>query len=286
MVSNTNDKNIEEMMLKNIALKLSFDGSCFHGWQFQENALSVQEALQNSWYQLTGEKVQMIGSSRTDSGVHAKGLIANFSTATSIPTNKIHLAINTVLPDGLAVNIAKEVPPDFNARFDSIGKHYSYYFFIQKYKPTFLRNMVALINQDLNLTEMYEAIPYLIGEKDFNAFMDQGSPVKNTVRTIHGINLKTLSENILEINVFGDGFLYHMVRIIAGTLLYVGNGKIKKEDLPFLIADKDRKKLGKTMPAQGLFLNRVYFQKELFGDDSQEDFLKAASQKDGDYDEK
>ena len=268
-------------MVQNIAIKISFDGSCFHGWQFQKNALTVQEVLQNSWQELTGEIIQIVGSSRTDSGVHAKGLIANFITKTSIPTEKIHLAYNTVLPEGLAVIAAKKVPLEFNARFDSIGKHYSYYLFIEKYKPTYLRNFVAHINQSLDIEEMTAALSCFIGEKDFASFMDQGSPVRHTIREITGINLEFKSNNILEINVFGDGFLYHMVRIIAGTLVYIGNGKINKSDLPGLILAKDRRRLGKTMPPQGLFLNRVYFENELFGDDSLQNFLFDASQRRG-----
>ncbi len=261
------------MMTKNIALKIAYDGSCFHGWQFQENALSVQETLQNIWFQLTGEKIQMNGSSRTDAGVHAEGMVANFRTNSSIPVERIHLAFNSRLPDGVAIQKAIEVPDDFHARFSSKGKKYSYYLYCHSVKPTLNRNFVAHITDKLNIAVMREAIPFLIGEKDFACFMDQGSPVHNTVRKLIHIDIVEQEDNVIRIDVYGDGFLYHMVRIIAGTLFYVGNGKIEVNDLPTLIEQGDRKPLGKTMPAHGLCLRKVFYKDVLFGEDDEQSLL-------------
>ncbi len=263
-------------MRRNVAIQISYDGSCFHGWQLQNNAYSVQEALESGWRQLTGEKIRLIGSSRTDAGVHARALIANYETGVSIPTEKIHLAWNTVLPEGVAVEQAVEVPDQFQARFDAVGKHYSYYYFLSKTKPTYLRNYTAFITDDLRIELMRKACSCLIGEKDFSALMDQGTPVKSTVRHIHAVRIEQIDERILRLDVLGNGFLYHMVRIIAGTLYYIGNAKIDIHELPDLIDAGDRTKLGKTMPPNGLFLNRVFYREKLFGQDDQKAYFELA----------
>lgn len=258
-------------MVKHLAVKISYDGSCFHGWQCQANALSVQESLEKSWRDLTGEKIHLLGSSRTDAGVHADAMVANFSTKTKIPSDRVHLAWNSLLPEGLAVIAAKEVAASFNARFDSLAKHYSYYLYLDRVRPTYLRHCLTQVPEKLDLALMEEALPYLIGERNFACFMDQGSPVRSTVRRILALNLEAKTDKILEINVLGDGFLYHMVRIIAGTLLYVANGKIKLSDLACLINQADRTKVGKTMPAGALFLRKVFYPVELFGLDGKDD---------------
>lgn len=259
-------------MKRNIAIKISYDGTCFHGWQFQKNAKTVQETLQIAWKKLTSEEINLVGSSRTDAGVHAKSLIANFITTTTIPTEKIHLAWNTYLPEGLSVVSALDVSPEFNARFDSIGKFYSYYLYLSSSKPTYLRNLTAYVSEKLNIADMQKATQFFVGEKDFSSLMDQGSPVQSTVRKIIDTRVELVSPQILRIDIIGNAFLYHMVRIIVGTLLYVGNGKIECERLPHLLKTGDRRLMGKTMPPQGLFLNKVFYNQKLFGSDSLKDF--------------
>lgn len=258
-------------MVRHLAVKISYDGSRFHGWQYQANALSVQECMEEAWYDLTGEKINLLGSSRTDGGVHAEAMVANFATRSKIPNDRIHLAWNSLLPEGVVVKASREVPASFNARFDSLAKHYSYYLYLDRVRPTYLRHCLTHVPEQLNLDLMEEALPCLLGERDFACFMDQGSPVKSTVRRLLALKLEAKTDKILEINVVGDGFLYHMVRIIAGTLLYVANGKISVDDLPGLIAGADRTKLGKTMPAKALFLRRVFYPAELFGQDGKDD---------------
>ncbi|HHU53066.1 MAG TPA: tRNA pseudouridine(38-40) synthase TruA [Clostridiaceae bacterium] len=259
-------------MNKNIALKISYDGSCFHGWQLQKNAYTVQQAMQDGWAELTGEKINIIGSSRTDAGVHATGLVANFKTSAKIPTDRIHLALNTVLPAGVSVIAAKEVARDFNARFDAQGKHYSYFYYHSTAKPSILRNFTAHISGEIDLQRMQDACVHFIGEKDFAALADQGTSVNTTVREILRLQIAEYAENIIRLDVVGTGFLYHMIRILAGTLFYIGSGKIDSKDIPEYLESKDRTLMGKTMPAQGLFLNKVFYPKVLFGQDGLMEF--------------
>ncbi|NLM19448.1 MAG: tRNA pseudouridine(38-40) synthase TruA [Clostridiaceae bacterium] len=259
-------------MNRNIALKISYDGSCFHGWQFQENAYTVQQAMQDGWSKLTDERINIIGSSRTDAGVHATGLVANFKTSAKIPANRIHLALNTVLPDGISVITAKEVAQDFNARFDALGKYYSYFFYHSTARPAILRNFTAHITGALDLQKMQEACALFVGEQDFAALADQATSVKTTIRKILRLQISEYVDNIIRLDIVGTGFLYHMIRILAGTLFYIGSGKIDSKDIPRYLASKDRTLMGKTMPAQGLFLNKVYYQTILFGQDGLTDF--------------
>lgn len=262
-------------MYRNIALKIAYDGSCFHGWQFQKNAYTVQQAMQDSWSKLIGERINVIGSSRTDAGVHATGLVANFKTSAKIPADRIHLALNTTLPDGVSVIAAKEVAQDFNARFDALGKHYSYFFYHSTVRPSILRNFTAHISGFLDLQKMQEACALFIGEKDFAALADQGTPVNTTVREILKLQISECTDNIIRLDVVGTGFLYHMIRILAGTLFYIGSGKIDIKNIPQYLASKDRTLMGKTMPARGLFLNKVYYQTVLFGQDGLTDFYNS-----------
>lgn len=264
------------MERRNIALKISYDGTCFHGWQFQKNANSVQETLEQAWLRLTGEKISLNGSSRTDAGVHAKGMVANFFTKTRIPTDRIHLAFNSRLPDSIAVLQAVDVEPAFHARFDSLGKHYTYLLYMSHVKPILERRQVAHVVDQLNIEQMQAAAKLMIGCQDFSCFMDQGSPVHDTIRTLYQVSVTSSKEHIIQIDIIGDGFLYHMVRIIAGTLFYVGSGKIEVNHLKSLISKGDRKMLGKTMPAHGLCLQKVFYKEKLFGHDDQKAFFLAA----------
>ncbi len=257
------------MNRRNIAVKISYDGSCFHGWQYQKNANSVQDTLERAWLKLTGEKIYMNGSSRTDAGVHARGMVANFFTESDIPTDRIHLAFNSRLPDSAAVLQATDVGSDFHARFDSLGKHYTYLMYMNTVKPVLERRQVAHIVDQLNIEQMQKAAQIMTGRQDFACFMDQGSPVHDTIRTLYRVSAVPIDENLLKIDVIGDGFLYHMVRIIAGTLFYVGSGKIEVNQLKRLIENGDRKLLGKTMPAQGLCLQKVFYKEKLFKNDDQ-----------------
>ncbi len=248
------------------AIVTEFDGSAFHGWQRQQNAPSVQACLEDAWKSLTGETIILRGGSRTDAGVSALAHVSDFSSATSIPCERIARAWNTKLPDSVVVHAAVQVPDRFHARYDTLGKTYRYTIMTGETRPVIRRRTTAFVPGDLDVDAMRSALKYLRGTHDFSSFMDQGSPTKRLVRTLHDIHIAGCRE--LVITMTGDGFLYHMVRIIAGTLVYIGQGKIPSHELASIIEARDRVLAGPTMPAEGLVLERVYFATELFGDDS------------------
>lgn len=258
---------------RKIALAVEYDGSCFHGWQRQQNALSVQEILENAWLELTGEKIVITGCSRTDAGVSARRHISHFSTAAAIPDERIFLALNSKLCPGLSVLASRGVPAGFNARYGALGKTYSYRLLCSPARPAIERRTCAWLPQEPDYSLMTSSLDYFIGEHDFSALMDQGSPGKRQRRTI--FDLMLTREEIDELSgaeyrliVTGDGFLYHMVRILMGTIVAVGQRKIASEDIPRLIEQKDRTKMGITMPASGLVLEKVFYRYNLFGNDS------------------
>lgn len=257
--------------MRNLALLLEYDGSAFHGWQSQENALAVQDALRAAIAKRLGETVVLTGSSRTDAGVSAEAHVANFHSASSIPAERLPLALNSALPEGLAVRACREVPADFNARFASIGKQYSYRFFRGRVRPVLWRHLAAHVPGELNLAAMQAVLPAFCGEHDFQALMDQGSVVRRTVRTITRLTLQEEGP-VLRLIVRGDGFLYHQVRILAGTILAVGQGKLDVDAIPALLAAGDRRVMGMTMPPEGLCLERVFYPEPLFGGDGRADF--------------
>ncbi len=242
-----------------------FDGSAFHGWQRQKNAPSVQACLEDAWRSLTGETISLRGGSRTDAGVSAFGHVSDFSSSTSIPADRIARAWNTKLPESVAVRAAQCVPSGFNARYDALGKTYRYTILTGETRPVIKRRTTVFVPGELNVDAMRSALEYFRGTHDFSSFMDQGSPTKRPVRTLHDIQIDGYGE--LTITMTGDGFLYHMARIIAGTLVYIGQDKISVNELAYVIEARDRVCAGPTMPSEGLVLERVYFAADLFGDD-------------------
>jgi tRNA pseudouridine38-40 synthase len=247
------------------AVATEFDGSAFHGWQRQDNAPSVQACLEDAWLSLTGEAITLRGGSRTDAGVSAIAHVSDFASATSIPPDRIARAWNTKLPESVVVRAAVCVPNSFYARYDTLGKTYRYAILTGETRPVIKRRTTAFVPGELDLDAMRAASEILLGTHDFSSFMDQGSPTKRLVRTLHDIQIDGCKE--LAITMTADGFLYHMARIIAGTLVYVGQGKISVRELDSIIEARDRVCAGPTMPAEGLVLERVYFASELFGDD-------------------
>lgn len=248
---------------RNIAILTEYDGSSYHGWQYQDNAMTVQQALQDTWFKLTGEKISLAGSSRTDTGVSARGHVSNFRTDINIPQERVALAFNSYLPPSISVRAATEVDMSFNARMMPIGKRYCYRYWLSPVRPALQRNLLAHVPGDLDIDKMKSAIPFIVGKHDFTCMMDQGSVIRETVRTIHKLELERQGR-LLTMTVEGDGFLYHMIRILAGTLLYIGQGKMTIEDLKEAFAGMDRKKAGKTMPAEGLCLEWVFFNQQIF----------------------
>lgn len=249
-----------------IAISCEYLGVDFHGWQRQENAHAVQAELEDAWFDLTTERIVLNGCSRTDAGVSARRHISSFYTDSSVPVERIALAWNTKLAPGVAVKEAKAVPFDFDARFDALGKEYTYSFYLSNTRPVIERFQSHHVPQKLDINSMREASASFLGEHNFSALMDQGSPSKRPCRGLYSLVLEE-ADPFLYLHVIGDGFLYHMVRILAGTLLYVGLGKIAAKDIPHLLEAADRRSLGPTLSAPGLTLERVFYKKELFGSD-------------------
>jgi len=244
--------------MRNIKIIIEYDGTGYCGWQVQKNALSVQEVLQKGIEDLVKHKIMLTGSSRTDSGVHARGMVANFLTAASIPEKNFPAAINTKIPYDIVVLDAEEVDANFHSRRSSIGKRYSYSILNRREPSAILRNYAAHIPEFLDMASMIEASGYFIGSHDFSTFKSAGSTIINNVRNVTLLNISK-QESIIRIDIEADGFLYNMVRIIAGTLIEVGKYKIKPQDIIEIIESRKRERAGKTAPPQGLYLEHVYY---------------------------
>lgn len=258
------DKKPADARQRHLAILTEYDGSAFNGWQSQARGRTIQQTLIHVLEKLTGQQgIKLYGSSRTDAGVHARGHVSHFCTKTSIPANRLPLAMNSLLPPDLAVLAACDMDAGFHAQFHAVGKIYSYEIWNHTSKPAIDRNRVSHVPGPLDTDKIQRAIPALIGRKSFSAFVDTGSCDRNPVRTVYDLTMKVNGPRVT-FTVHGDGFLYHMVRILAGTLVAVGQGKIDVDALPELIETGDRKLTGKTMPPQGLYLERVLYNPPLF----------------------
>ncbi|SJZ93790.1 tRNA pseudouridine38-40 synthase [Garciella nitratireducens DSM 15102] len=246
-------------MKRNIQILLEYDGSNYHGWQRQNNALTIQEKLEEAIQQINHEEVTIIGSSRTDSGVHARGQSANFYTQSKIPIDKIPYAMNSKLPKDIRVYKAIERPLEFHSRYHAVGKKYSYHIQNTIFPSALEYNRTWHIAQKLNIQNMKKANKFFIGTHDFAAFQASGSSVKTSIRTITFSKLIHKDEKVI-LEIEGNGFLYNMVRIIIGTLVEVGIGKISFEEIPDIINSKDRNRAGMTAPPYGLYLEKVFYE--------------------------
>lgn len=251
------NKNINS---RNIMITLSYDGSNYHGWQVQKNAITVQEVFQNALEKILKHKVDLKGCSRTDSGVHANMYVVSFMTFNKIKCENLVPAINKFLPGDIAVNTCKEVKKNFHARYSCTGKEYIYKIWNKKIKNPFLKNRVYHYWYNLDTETLKDAAKYFLGTHDFTSFttLDKRDP-KNMVRTIEYLKINKFENGLVEIKIKADGFLYNMVRIIVGTLLRVAQGKIKPNDIKNIINSKNRSLAGPTAPATGLYLNKVFY---------------------------
>lgn len=247
--------------MRNIKLTIEYDGKPFNGWQKQQNRLNIQGEIEKAISNITKEDVDLIGSGRTDAGVHALGQVANFRTNSNIPIDKMAIAINSQLKNSIVIKEAVEVDEKFHSRYNAKRKTYRYVINNSKYGSAIYRNLEYCFPIKLDVEKMKEAAKYFEGEHDFKAFKSSGTSSKSSVRTIYKAEVKYDKEaEKIVIELTGNGFLYNMVRIISGTLLDVGLGKIKPTDIPNIIESKDRQKAGKTLPAQGLFLLNVNYE--------------------------
>lgn len=242
----------------NIALHLSYDGTHYHGWQVQKNGISIQETVETALAQLLGQSVRLSGVGRTDAGVHARRYAANFHGDCTIPMERLPLALNRFLPPDIAVSGAVQVPENFDARFDCTRKEYVYYIFPSAIRNPFHARYAYRYPFPLRLEQMKTGATYFVGKQDFSAVRSQGTPVKSAVRTIFWCDVKQ-TEDFIAIHICGDGFLYNMARTIAGTLVYVGCGKLQPEQVKDILQSKKREQAGPTLPACGLFMNRLWY---------------------------
>ena len=239
-----------------IKLTVEYDGTNYAGWQRQSGSLSVQEALESAFEQASGERVAIHGAGRTDAGVHAKAQVAHLDTQCSIPQEKISFALNMHLPPDIRVRRSERVADDFHARFCAQGKTYRYTIYNDTHAPAICRYTAAHVRGALDTDAMRDAALRLCGAHDFAAFCASGSEVKNTVRQVFEVSVAS-SPPFIYIDVTGSGFLYHMVRMIAGTLIEVGLGKRRPSCIDEVF--KGQEKAGATAPAKGLTLMKVYY---------------------------
>ena len=245
-------------MKRNIKITIEYDGTNYGGWQRQANSPSIQQELEEGLFKLTGKETIIYGAGRTDAGVHARGQTGNFFTESSIPAERFGFALNSVLPPDIRVVGSVEVPLDFNSRFSAKARHYRYSIVTGSHGIAIGRDYHYFVPTSLDIESMEKAADVFKGEHDFRAFQAAGSIAKTTVRTIHHAQLSA-QDRYLYFDVIGDGFLYNMVRIMAGTLIYVGKGRIAPDEIMKILAMGDRRMAGPTAPAHGLCLEEVYY---------------------------
>lgn len=249
-------------MQRNIAIRLSYDGSRYHGWQIQKKDITVGETVQTALSQICGEPITLVGCGRTDAGVHALRYCANFHTSSRIPIERIPLAVNSHLPLDIAVSDAIVVPDDFNAIGSCVKKEYVYRIHNSIIRNPFWNNRVCFYPSKLDFDRMSAACTAFVGTHDFAAVRSVGTVTKSTIRTIYHCNA-TQDGDMIEIAVCANGFLYNMVRAIVGTAVYAAHGKIEPSNIPALLETRDRRLTGPTMPAQGLYMSRLWYEGEV-----------------------
>ena len=245
--------------MRNIKLTIEYDGKDFNGWQKQPNKLNIQGSIENAIKQITGEDIELNASGRTDAGVHSWGQVANFKTESNLPIEKFPIAINTKLKRSIRIINAEEVDERFHSRLSCKRKTYRYVINNSEFESAIYRNLETYIPQKLNIEKMKEAIKYFEGEHDFKAFKASGTSSKSSVRIIYNAEVIEIPNNRIYIELTGNGFLYNMVRIIAGTLVDVGLGKIQPEEIEGIILNGKRELAGKTLQPNGLYLLKVEY---------------------------
>ena len=246
--------------MKRIRLVVAYDGTQYHGWQIQPGAVTIESVLNEALTQLMREPIQVIGASRTDSGVHARGNVAVFDTESQMPPDKICMALNQRLPEDIRVQVSEEVPSDWHPRKCTCIKTYEYRILNQRINMPMERLYSHFCYYKLDVDRMQAAANMLAGEHDFKSFCSVRTQVTDTVRTVYRIDVTKNADDIITIRVTGNGFLYNMVRIIAGTLMAVGTGHIQAEDMPSILEAKDRRAAGPTAPARGLTLIEMKYE--------------------------
>ena len=244
--------------MRNIKLTIEYDGKDFNGWQKQPTKLNIQGEIERAIETITGEEVDLTASGRTDAGVHAIAQVANFKTNSNLPVEKFAIAINSKLKKSIRIQKSEEVEERFHSRYNCKQKTYRYVINNGEQGSAIYRNLEYFVPTKLNVNEMKKAVKYFEGEHDFKGFKASGTSSKSSVRIIYKTSIREDGDRII-IELTGNGFLYNMVRIISGTLVDVGLGKIKSEEIPEIINSKDRTRAGKTLPPYALYLVKVEY---------------------------
>lgn len=248
--------------MKRVKLTVAYDGTAYRGWQVQPNGITIEEVLNNALSDLLKEPVSITGASRTDSGVHANGNIAIFDTENRMPADKICFAVNQRLPEDIRVLDSEEVDPDWHPRKQNCTKTYEYKILNCRIDVPTKRLYAHFTYYPLDVEKMRLGAQYLIGEHDFTSFCSAKHQAEETVRTLYQIDVEKGTDDIVTIRLKGNGFLYNMVRIIAGTLMKVGMGQCAPEEMETILEARDRQRAGQTAPAKGLTLMSIDYEKE------------------------
>lgn len=245
-------------MSQNHKITLMYNGTEFSGWQIQKNATTVQEEVENAFATILRQPVEMVGVSRTDAGVHAMNYVAHSFFDTDIENDRLLLGVNAVLPEGIRVKSIENCDEEFHSRYSAKSKTYIYRIDTSPYGDVFKKPYVWRFRYPLDYEEMQKCPKHFLGKHDFSAFMSKGGQAKTFERTIYECEL-TKEDEIITLKIRGDGFLYNMVRIIAGTILSAGRGYLKADDIPDVILSKERKNAGITAPPEGLMLYEIEY---------------------------
>ena len=245
--------------MKRVKLVVAYDGTNYHGWQVQDNGITIEEVLNRTISELVQEDIKVIGASRTDAGVHACGNVTVFDTESRIPGDKFSFALNQRLPEDIRIQESCEVDADFHPRYADTVKTYEYNILNRRFELPSKRLYAAFCYYPMDIERMNQAAAYLVGEHDFKSFCSAGAQVQTTVRTIYAVNV-TKADDMVHIRITGNGFLYNMVRIIAGTLMQVGTGLMEPEQVKEILEARDRSKAGPTAVAKGLTLVEIRYE--------------------------
>jgi len=248
--------------MKNIAMRIMFDGSRYHGWQIQKSEVTVAGTLESALSRLCEHPVKIHGCGRTDAGVHAERYCANFKTSSNIPIDRLPFAVNSLLPADIAVQSALQVHDDFDANLSCTKKEYTYRIFNSRIRDPFYSGKAYFYPQTLNIEAMKVASRHFVGTHDFASVRSVGTETKTTIRTVFWYEIEEKG-TLLELRACANGFLYNMARAMVGTLLYISEGKISPDELPCLLAQKNRQLTGPTVPPDGLYMTRIWYDGEV-----------------------
>jgi tRNA pseudouridine38-40 synthase len=246
--------------MRNIKLIIEYDGAAYNGWQRQAGVPTIQQVMEDTLSRIVSDRVVLIASSRTDTGVHALNQVANFRTSTRLPLRNLHMGANSLLPPDIVVKEMSEVPWDFHSQYHARGKIYHYRICNKSVRPVLARSICWFVHRPLDLEAMGTAARHLLGTHDFNAFCAAQCDVEDRVRTVADVGFDRGDEGMIVFRIEADGFLRHMVRNIVGTLVDIGNGRFPEEDIIRILEARDRRLAGRAAPARGLCLMEVKYE--------------------------